>query len=100
LVGSVADERGFCRVPTELLDSRPIILHEPKAHCRCSADVSGAIDSGLSSKRRALCGLHPEKQDEDDTENEERQRTSEDQVVLPIELRHETAAPSKLGSAR
>jgi hypothetical protein len=38
--------------------------------------------------------LHPEKQDEDDTENEERQRTSEDQVVLPIELRHETAAPS------
>jgi hypothetical protein len=45
--------------------------------------------------------LHREKQDEDRTENDERQRTSEQQVVLPIELRpHETAAPSKLGSAR
>jgi hypothetical protein len=45
--------------------------------------------------------LHREKQDEDRTENDERQRTSEEQVVLPIELRpHETAAPSKLGSAR
>ena len=62
-------------------------------------NVSGAIDTA-HHQRRALCGLHPEKQDEDDTENEERQRTSENQAVLPIELHHETAAPSKLGSAR
>jgi hypothetical protein len=58
------------------------------------------MDSGHHQDVGALCGLRPEKQDEDDTENEERQRTSEEQVVLPIELRHETAAPSKLGSAR
>ena len=91
-----------CHIAVRVALAKDVALNDVpqavSARKQVTPKTAPSMLGGLPLDRGDGCGRGQRRRGD---RHSQRQRTSEEKVVLPIELRpHETAAPSRLGSAR